>query len=260
MEELIKSYVDFLSSKMHIRALEHGWNEIITPFLNHNNDMVSIYVKKTSDTNIQLSDGGETINELELSGLNIIRSKKRLEHMNCILNSYGIDRKGNGELSVMTTKEAFPQVKHRLLQAIMAIDDMFVLTTEKVESFFVEDVENYLNLNEIMYTRDVMFMGKSKFAHNFDFSIPVRQDNKQKNFLTKAINNPRKDILKAAIFMIDDVRAIRDGIEGLFIINDEKGISDNFKSEVIEATHQYNISFIEWSDREDAFSELKIVA
>jgi hypothetical protein len=105
-----------------------------------------------------------------------------------------------------------------------------------------------------------MFMGKSKLAHNFDFSIPVRQNNKQKNFLTKAINNPRKDILKTALFMIDDVRTIRTAVEGLFVINDEKRMSNDFRKDIVEATKQYEISVIEWSNRDILFPELNIVA
>lgn len=260
MRELIQSYVDFLSSKMHIRELENGWNEIITPFLNHNNDMISIYVKRVSEDSLLLSDGGETINELELSGLNVTRSKKRLEHLNGIIRSYGITCKSNKDLLVKATKKTFPQIKHRLLQAILSIDDMFVLTTEKVESFFIEDVENFLNMNNVMFTRDIMFMGKSKLMHNFDFSIPMRHNNKQTNFLTKTINNPRRDLLKAAIFMVDDVRSIREGVEGLFIINDEKNISDDFSNALIEATNRYDISFVEWSNRDESFAELRIVA
>jgi hypothetical protein len=222
--------------------------------------MISIYVRKKSEDHIVLSDGGETIEELEMSGLDIRRSKKRRLHLQGILNSYGVEWMNSRDFIISATTKSFPQVKHRLLQAIMSIDDMFVLSAEKVENFFTEDVEMYLNINNVMYTKDVMFMGKSKLAHNFDFSIPVRQNNKQKNFLTKAINNPRKDILKTALFMIDDVRTIRTAVEGLFVINDEKRMSNDFRKDIVEATKQYEISVIEWSNRDILFPELNIVA
>jgi len=48
--------------------VKEGW-EIRTDFLNHCNDCISIYAKNTHDNAVELSDGGETLNEVEMSGL-----------------------------------------------------------------------------------------------------------------------------------------------------------------------------------------------
>jgi hypothetical protein len=62
--------------------------------------------------------------------------------------------------------------KHNLLQAMLAVNDLFFLSIQMVASLFYEDVVSWLDTNEIRYTPNVKFTGKSGYDHLFDFVIP----------------------------------------------------------------------------------------
>ncbi|MBL3655081.1 DUF1828 domain-containing protein [Fulvivirga sediminis] len=250
MIELVNSYVDWIKKGISLREVGDGWHEMITPFLNHKNDMIEIYLRKESDGSISISDAGVTLSELKLSGIDIDRSEKRAKELDIILRSFGILRTENNELIAKTTTKNFPQVKHRVIQAILSIDDLFVLAKPKVESFFIEDVITFFELRDVIYVRDTTFIGKSGFSHKFDFTLPkIKQ---RKEVAIKAINTPRKDRIESVMWMLEDTRLVRPETEGLLILNDENEIS----SEVQRALEEYNIKYFEWSKREDNIPNL----
>ncbi len=251
MKDLVNSYVEWIRKGLTIREVNGGWHEIVTPFLNHKNDMIELYAKQEKDS-IILSDGGNTINELKLSGLDVDKSPKRVEELNSILRSFGIQREKGREISVRTDKKRFPEVKHRLIQAILSIDDMFMLSEPKVKSFFVEDVSDFFELNDIIFVKDTLFTGKSGFTHKFDFTLPKIK--KRQETAVRVINNPRKDIVGNVIWMIEDIRLVRPNTESLVILNDIHEITSNF----YDALEKYNIPSLNWSNRNENIERLKV--
>jgi hypothetical protein len=53
------------------------------------------------------------------------------------------------EILVEAKPEEFPQKKHNLIKAMLAINDLFVLAPPTVAGVFKEDVEAYLRLRNI---------------------------------------------------------------------------------------------------------------
>ncbi|MFP4293687.1 MAG: DUF1828 domain-containing protein [Bacteroidota bacterium] len=250
MIELVNSYVDWIKKGISLREVGDGWHELVTPFLNHRNDMIEIYLRQEPDGSILISDAGITLNELKLSGVDIERSGKRANELETILRSFGITKTEKNELIVKTTTKNFPQVKHRIIQAILSVDDLFVLSKPKVESFFIEDVMTFFEIKDVIFVRDTTFIGKSGFSHKFDFTLPkIKQ---RKEVAIKAINTPRKDRVESVMWMLEDTRLVRPETEGLLILNDESEIS----SEIQRALEEYNISYFEWSKREENISKL----
>lgn len=253
MKELVDSYVEWIRKGFSSREVGNGWHEIVTPFLNHRNDMIELYLKKDHEQ-ITISDGGNTLNELLLSGVDINRSKKRNEELETILRSFGIVRNGSNELSAITDARKFPETKHRLIQAVLSINDMFMLSEPKVEKFFIEDITTFFELNEVIFVKDTSFIGKSGFSHKFDFTLPkIKQ---QKEVAIKAINTPRKDKIGSVMWMIDDTRLVRPETEGLVVINDEKDISN----EIHQALAEYKIPYFLWSKRKENLDKLRKMA
>ena len=251
MKHLIDSYVDWIRESITLRNVGHGWHEIVTPFLNHKNDMIELYVRQDENEKIVLSDGGNTFNELKLSGLDIDKSKKRLDEFNTILRSFGLHRGTDKEISIVTDVKKFPEVKHRLIQAILSIDDMFMLSEPKVESFFTEDVAVFFDLNDILFVKDTSFVGKSGFSHKFDFTLPKIKDRKE--VAIRAINKPRKDIISGVMWTIEDMRTVRPNTDGLVIINDENGVNDD----IYQALNEYHIPYVSWSNKKEELPKLK---
>ena len=117
-----------------------------------------------------MTDDGETLNNLEMAGVDI-STPVRIRELDSILNGFGVIIKGN-ELTTMATPSTFPMRKHNYLQALMAVDDLYIIASPKVESFFLEDVTNFLQQNNVRFSRNIILQGKSSFQHKFDFLIP----------------------------------------------------------------------------------------
>ena len=250
MKKLLDNYSEWLKERMSLT--QHGeWFEITTPFLNNHNDFIQIYARYQGSS-IQLTDAGETINDLELSGVSFDRSDNRRKELRTILNGFGIDMNDSKELQVIANENNFPQIKHRLFQAILSIGDMFMLAEPKVENFFFEDVAIFLDSNDIPTVPNVGFIGKSGFSHTFEFSIPKTKKTPER--LLKLLNYPRQDLLEHAIWTYEDTRKIRPDSRGVVILNDE---SKKVGDEMLSALSTYELIGIRWSERYEQLSQLK---
>ena len=194
-KDLVEAYVEWLRSKMSFREIE-GVCEITTPFVDRHNDHLQIYVKKEPSGGLTLTDDGYTIKDLCLSGCEL-NTEKRDEVLKSLLNGFGVKLQGD-ELIVHATGNNFPQRKHNLLQAIISINDLFVLAAPTVASFFQEDVERYLRASEIRFTPSVKFTGKSGFDHHFEFVIPASKQKPER--VLSAINRPDRQKVTFLIF------------------------------------------------------------
>ena len=118
VEELMEEYSKWLKDKTVLRqVVDTEWVEITTPYLGRHNDYVQIYVK-IQDDGFLLSDGGETIEDLRMSGCNL-ESRRRQDLLQMTLNGFGVKRDRNS-LTVRASMQNFPMRKHNLIQAILA--------------------------------------------------------------------------------------------------------------------------------------------
>ena len=72
------------------------------------------------------------------------------------LHGFGV-RMNNEAIEVHASPENFPARKHNLIQAILAVNDLFYLAQPVVENLFFEDVIAWLDANDIRYTPKVKF-------------------------------------------------------------------------------------------------------
>ncbi|GIV44048.1 MAG: hypothetical protein KatS3mg035_1171 [Bacteroidia bacterium] len=247
IEQLVNDYYQFLREKTIVSQI-HGseWVEISTPFTDVYNDTIEIYVKKQNGE-ILLSDDGQTLRNLELSGVEISRSLNRKLLLDSILLNYGVNL-NNGELIIKANEQNFPQKKHNLISAIVEVNDLYVLAKHTVASIFREDVKAYLEEQEnIIYTPYFISKGSIGLEFTFDFQIAYRK----KEILIKAFNSINKFNLPHFLFTWEDVRQVREKqtqkqIQGLAIINDEKR---EVKPEYLEALQNKGAQYILWSER-----------
>ncbi|HEX4275924.1 MAG TPA: DUF1828 domain-containing protein [Bryobacteraceae bacterium] len=76
------------------------------------------------------------------------------------------------QLQVTATPENFPLKKHGLIQAMLAINDLFYLAEPVVKNLFFEEVIAWMDLNGVHYTPKVKFTGLSGYDLLFDFVVP----------------------------------------------------------------------------------------
>ena len=249
IEKLLNDYRAWLKEKTTLREVDGSWIEITTPYLDRHNDALQIYAQQENGGYL-LTDDSYTIHDLEASGCNL-HTEKRRDLLNMTLNGFGvkIDKEA---LQIRATAESFPLRKHNLIQAMLAVNDLFYLAKPVVESLFYEDVIAWLDGNDIRYTPKVKFTGISGFDHLFDFVIP--KSRKQSERILQAINRPTRDSAEAFIYAWSDTREVRSPESKAYaILNDEE---QPISSSVVEAFRNYHIKPVPWSQRVDVVLEL----
>lgn len=246
--ELVAAYAEWLKGRFTVQDVD-GACEITTPFLDRHNDHLQIYVQKT-ERGLVLTDDGYTIRDLRAGGCEL-SSDKRKQTLNQILNGFGVHLVGD-ELQVTAAMQTFASKKHNLLQAMLAVGDLFVLASPMVASLFHEDVEQFLQSNEVRFTPSVKFTGKSGFDHRFDFVIPASRNQPER--IVRALNRPDKDHVSSLIFSWEDIRDVRSPKARAFaVLNDtEQSVSP----EIVGALDQYAIVPVLWSSRQKHVAEL----
>jgi len=245
---LVSSYIEWLKSKITTTEIQ-GYQEISTPFLDRHNDHIQIYVKQNGNK-LFLTDDGYTLTDLTMSGCDI-SSPRRRNVLTSILNGFGV-KVINDNLCVEARFEEFPQKKHSLIQAMLSVNDMFMMSSHRVANLFLEDVERYFDLNDIRYTPSAQFVGKSGFAHRFDFVIPSSK--KMPERLLRAINNPNRDKATGVLFAWNDTKEARNRETSMYVILND--VDKKIGSDVVNAFGEYGVNTIFWSKREQHLADL----
>lgn len=250
IRDLLDRYNAWLRDKTNLREV-NDWVEITTPYLDRHNDYLQIYARRENGSFL-LTDDGHTIRDLELSGCNLGTSKRQ-ELLNMTLNGFGVHRNRNSDaLEVTASSDSFPLRKHSLMQAMLAVNDLFYLAEPMVKSLFYEDVVTWLDTAQIRYTPEVKFTGRSGYDHLFNFVIP--KSPKEPERILQAINRPDKPSAQSFIFSWSDTRDVRPPASRAYaVLNDtEYPIALG----VLEALRSYDIHPVIWTRREDVRPEL----
>jgi len=239
---------EWLRQKITIQDIKEVC-EITTPFLDRHNDCLQIYVKR-SDGGLMLTDDGYTIKDLRLSGCEFY-TEKRKQMLHTILNGFGISLQGD-ELTLEAQANNFPQKKHNLLQAMLAINDLFVMASPTVATLFREDVERFLRAHEVRFTPSVKFTGRSGYDHSFDFVIPASKFRPER--ILKAINRPNRQNATNLVFAWNDTKKVRAPDSTAYtILNDT---DQAIAPDVLSALKQYGVKAIAWSRRDKYVEKL----
>lgn len=248
-KKLIDGYIGWLREGLQIEQVGDSCI-IATPFLDRHNDEIEIYVERRG-TGLWLTDDGYTLNDLAHGGVSL-DTEKREAHLRNILQGFGVKHSGQ-ELFVETTEKDFPQRKHNLIQAILAVNDMFVMGEESVLQLFKEDVEKFLTSKGIPIFRDFKLSGRTGFDHKFDIGLPAIGGHPEG--VVQAINRLTKDRATSLAFMVADVELERGkgSLRAFAYMNDEE---EALNSENISALTAYGIRPFRWTEREASVSAL----
>ena len=203
IQDLLDQYWDWLRDKTMIRQID-DWVEITTPYLDRHNDRLQIYARRQAGEYI-LTDDGYILEDLEQSGCTI-EGNKRTSLLTLTLNGFGV-RRLNNELRVYASSDNFAVRKHNLLQAMLAVNDLFYLAQPTVANLFYEDVVDWLDLNKVRYTPNIKFTGTSGYDHVFNFVIPRSESHPER--ILRTINRPSRDRAQAMAFSWIDTKDVR---------------------------------------------------
>jgi hypothetical protein len=249
VRNIVEQYTLWLKDKTTLKKVNDKWVRITSPLLDRHNDCIQIYAKKENGSYI-LTDDGYIIEDLLNSGCKL-DSPKRKELLKMTLAGFGVREDGN-ILEIKATPDNFPLKKHNLLQAMLAVNDLFYLASPMVASLFYEDVMAWFDLMEIRYTPKVKFTGKSGYDHMFDFAIPKSKIQPER--IVQTINRPNRDTAEALAFKWVDTREVRSPESKAYaLLNDQ---SHPVPQGVIDALKNYDTTPVLWSEREAVREEL----
>ena len=249
IQALLDRYWEWLRDKTTLRQV-NGWVEITTPYLDRHNDRLQIYAIRR-DGGYLLADGGYVLDDLEQAGCRI-DGGRREALLAMTLNGFGV-RRAENQLQVNATKSNFALRKHNLLQAMLAVNDMFYVAQPAVANLFYEDVVEWLDASNVRYTPNVKFTGDSGYDHLFPFVIP--KSNAQPERILRPINRPNRERAQAMAFAWIDTRDVRPSESRAYaILNDSD--AGSVSAAVLDAMRSYEVNPILWSEREKSLPEL----
>jgi Domain of unknown function DUF1828/Domain of unknown function DUF1829 len=242
-DQLADSYLSWIRHGVSAIKLDERTSELTTPFLDRHNDHLQIYAERLGVDLFLLTDDGYIISELKSSGIER-RGDRRRSLFQDLLSGYGVELAGN-ELHVEASSSNLGQRVHNLVQAMLSLDDMFVLAQPQGQSLFLEDVARFLDEAEVRYSPRAKFAGKSGLDHLVDFVIPKSKEAPER--ILQVVNSARRDRVESLLFAASDMRAAR-GIEVSYIalVNDSKR---EVPPDILNAFAAYDIRAQPWSRR-----------
>lgn len=248
------NYLTWLKENMLSKKIDESTVELTMPFLDRHNDYTQIYIIQESEDRYSITDFGYTINDLEISGIDILSSQKRKKIFEMVLNRLGIrldltDR----SLFISCSYNNLANAQHRLVQGMLDINNMFMLSSPIVENLFVEDVARFFDEHNLYYSKDIQVVGKSNFEHRYDF-LMTPSKNKPERFI-RAMNIQGKGEVERAIFSWEDTLKARysdrdKSPELIVIMNDIN--KKHMNPEWIGAFVEYGIKGVPWSQRNES--------
>lgn len=245
---MVEEYVSWLRRGLEVEVV-NGVCELTTPFIDRHNDHLQISAQRIGDQ-IVLTDDGYILADLEASGLQL-NTPKRREVLQTILNGVGVQER-DGRLVSEASERTLGQRTHALVQAMISVNDMFVMAQPRVASFFWEDVRLFLDEHDIRFSPRVKLTGRSGFDHAIDFLVPASRHPPER--IIQAINAPARNTIGSYLFTLSDTRGARaEESRAYAFLNDAE---HPVPGDVIEALDAYQVVVATWSERERFVGEL----
>ncbi|TFI67834.1 hypothetical protein CKN63_03270 [Carnobacterium divergens] len=242
-QELLDQYFNWYKSKYTIKELNNS-SEIITPFVNHINDRIALYVKTLSNNNIKISDDGVTLQELDMMGFKFTDTRERT--LSNIMSSFGISKADDVLYVIVENAADFPQKKHNLIQAILKIYDLLFVSANKVKNMFHEDVYDFLYENDFGGTKADL-AGKS-IKYSIDYVLGATKNRPQT--IIQFLNKPSFESIAAQAYIYNDLRDayIDQHMKTKYVViaND----ANQIPKKSIMVANDIGIDLIGWSNKE----------
>ncbi|MHA3065755.1 DUF1828 domain-containing protein [Lacticaseibacillus saniviri] len=260
INKLSKNHLEWANDHTAFKQLKSGAVRIESPFFDSFNDGLVMYaIQDASSGKITLTDDGWTNENLENHGLYISRSPSRKKILTDQLKSYGVQWVDE-ELTITGSENDFGQMKVRMLQAMIFVNDMFILAPKHTSNFFFDDLDVYFSSHNIRVLKNASFMGLSGLTHNFEFSIAGTEKIPRK--LIKLLSTPNNSVFAKAIFT-DIYETKQQQIEptNFFVILNNRNRKNETKEINPDITELFNqigaipVLYTERSQYVDTFSE-----
>ena len=127
IQAFANDYTEFVKNNLIIKKINeyHELYELLPPFFNQNGDSVSIYIQEDKkEKKYFLTDDCQTINNLEMSGIELTEDKISLIRSICIKDGVRLVDK---EIQILASEEDLIAKTHSLIQVILRVDSLIFL-------------------------------------------------------------------------------------------------------------------------------------
>lgn len=246
-ERVVEDYKEWLFENLQVRSFEGGV-EVTTPFVDRHNDFLQVYAF-AEDGTVTLSDGGHTVRDLALNGTEL-NTPKRKRVVQTILNKGSVDLEDDALIARVNGGQIGSRLQ-ALIQAILAVNDMYVLAQPTVAQLFEEDVRVFFDQHEVEYEQGFRLPGRSGYEHQFDFLIPPLDGGPSR--LVEAIDSPSKDKVDRFLWALTDTETSRpDTTKPYAFLND---VGAEIDTSLVEALQSYAVTPMPWSERQSIISD-----
>ncbi len=252
-ERIIDEYARWVRESM-VPVQQGNAVRIVTPMLDRNNDCLSVLVGESPDGGYVITDLGETVADLELSGVRL-STDKRSEMLDRFVRGYGVSRSDQNELYVRCSSSELVQKMNMLIQAMASVDDMFMLAHDSVRELFMRDVGGWLLEHDVRYVDGPSFPGRSGLMYKFDYAIG--RSRRKPERLIKTVNRPTDANVKNALFGWQDIGELRKDSIGYVFLNAANCKDSMVPQSAIGACRAYGLIAVQWGiDEEEHLPDL----
>lgn len=253
IDNLEKSVNDFNKKSITFSNTDQNYIRIDTPFFDRHNDAIILYASEV-EGNVRLTDAGYILDDLESDGMFITRSRKRMTILKEQLKSYSVKfNEVTHELYVDANISDYPVKQNLLIQAMLFVNDMFMLSKERVSKLFVNDVAEFLTENDIRAYDGPNLIGISGMVLHYEFSIAGIRDIPDK--LIRVLNTPHNEYYAKTVAM--DVRqtvpVVKRKTDFYAFVNDEEAPVDDT---IVNLFNSESITTVPFSKRNEFVKRL----
>jgi hypothetical protein len=245
---IMDSYLGWIRDNTFLKDLKSDVIKINSPFLDAHNDYITLYVKKLKNNEVIFTDSSIFYHDLWSYGIKLEGKKKELFEM--ALNSYGI--KFDEETKEIYTKSDIKNIgraKHRIIQCLITLNDLFNYTQQNIKDLFFFEVYNALREKEIQFTPNFQLRGSSGYEHRIDFSIGVIR-NKEEQLIRLVSDPTQTDVVEKYIFSFVDLANAGRKFEGIIIYKGEPTLT------FLDAIKAYKYKNYSWQKQKEDVIEM----
>lgn len=124
MKNIMDSVGELGQLKFKVDLLNDDLIEIRTPFTNHLNDLIMLYIVSENEMNTiyKITDDGYTLNEFNLMGVDVYSQQ---EHIDCIADEFGVIIEGV-EVFIESNEIGLIDNLHQIIMAVRKIDQLLL--------------------------------------------------------------------------------------------------------------------------------------
>lgn len=217
---------------------------VVTPFLRHDNDPVTLRIGDGADGSVLVTDDGATVDYLRLSGYAVRRNASFQKYMWNIRQSFGVKIEDE-EILLEVPDSDFAMALAAVARAAQHVSYLIYRRRARGTVRFEERVEIELIGVGAAYTRDFTVQGQTG-PRRFSFFV-----NGGGNALLQPLSGTSRDALMSKaerlLFHIMDVKEASSGYRFFPILDDTGRAADLWSATMLAPLETYSDGVIRWS-------------